>query len=346
MKKLLKWTALTLTLAMVLTGCGQQSKGDASAAVSNGAEGTEDLQTLRVAVMTNGFDQYTVLVGQWQGIFEKNGLKLEVTEYGRGINTIDAVANGTADVGNMANYAAVNRFGNTFHDTNLIIFSELSGGGLKTGGLYVAPKYADNLAALDGSEGFLTILATVSDYQNSVVMEYLGLDESKQNIIAADSLQTELALAQKGDASAVYTTGSSAKKYEEYGWVLAVPSEELDMIDGAFFITSKEYNAEHADVLAKFLLSIQESFDFMQEDLQRSGDYLESQIGINAADFVANWSSITSRIGFSEEGAAHLDEMKDWALEHGSFEEDFNIRDFINTDAAEIAVPDKVTVVK
>lgn len=336
MKRLVKWLALALTAAIVLAGCGKQPDAD----------NEEGLQPLRVAVMTNGFDQYTVLVGLWQGIFEKNGIKLEVTEYGRGINTIDAVANGTADVGNMANYATVNRFGNTFHDTNLIIFSELSGGGLKTGGLYVAPQYADNLDALDGSTGFLTILATVSDYQNSVVMEHLGLDESKQNIIAADSLQTQLALAQKGDASAVYATGSSAKKYEDYGWVLAIPSEELNMIDGAFFITSREYNADHADVLAKFLLSIQESFDYMQEDLQRSGEYLESQIGINADDFVANWSSIICKVGFSEEGAKHLEEMKNWTLKHERFEEDFDIRDFINTDAAEIAVPDKVTVTK
>lgn len=341
MKRLVKWLALALTAAIALAGCGKQSGADSSAEVSS-----DGLQTLRVAVMTNGFDQYTILVGLWQGFFEKNGLKLEVTEYGRGINTIDAVANGTADVGNMATYATVNRLGNTFHDTNLVIFSEQSGGGLKTGGLYVAPQYADNLDALDGSKGFLTILGTYSDYSNSVVMEYLGLDESKQNIIAADSLQTQLALAQKGDASAAYVTGSSAQKYEEYGWILAVPSEELEMIDGGFFLTSREYNAEHTDILAKFLLSLQESFDYMQEDLQRSGDYLESRIGIAADDFVANWSSITSKVGFSEEGAAHLEEMKDWALEHERFEEDFNIRDFINTDAAEIAMPDKVTVIK
>jgi hypothetical protein len=73
---------------------------------------------------------------------------------------------------------------------------------------------------------------------------------------------------------------------------------------------------------------------------------LETKIGIKAEDFVANWSSMESKIGFTEDGAAHLQEMEEWAYNHGSFDEEYNVRDFINTEAAELAFPERVTIEK
>lgn len=74
--------------------------------------------------MTGNLDHYASYVGVEQGIFEKYGINLEITEYAFGINTIDAIANGNADVGDMADYAAVNRLGTTLDQTNLVMFSE------------------------------------------------------------------------------------------------------------------------------------------------------------------------------------------------------------------------------
>ena len=319
-------------------GCGKDS-GAAGA-----AEGTDELTKVRLAVMTNGFDHYLAVVALEQGIFEKYGLDVEMTEYGRGINTIDAVVNGTADIGNMADYATVNRLGNTLHDTNLVIFSEQSGGGVQNGGLYVAPEYADNLQALDGSKGFISILGTVSDYQTSVAIEYLGLDETKQNIIAADSQQTSLALAQNNEASAIYTSGSAGAYFEKFGWKLAVTSEELGIHTYGYFLTTREYNENNQETLAKFLQASQESFDYIKANLDDTGKFLETKIGIKAEDFVNNWSSITSNIGFTQDGADHLQTMEEWAFAHGSFPESYNVKDFINTDAAKLAFPERVTL--
>lgn len=316
-----------------VTGCGEAEEVSA-----NG------LTKVRFAVMTNGFDHYLAVVGLDQGIFEKYGLNVEMTEYGRGINTIDAVVNGTADIGNMADYAAVNRLGNTLHDTNLIIFSEQRGGGVQTGGLYVAPEYADNLQALDGSTGFISILGTISDYQTSVVIQYLGLDESKQNIIAADSQQTSLALAQNNEASAIYTDGTAGAYFEKYGWKLAIPSEELGIQTYAYFLTTEEYNRENKETLAQFLLALQETYDYIMANLDETAAFLEARIGVKAEDFVNTWSSSVSRLGFTEEGAVHLQTLEEWAYQHGSFTEDYDVRQFINVEAAKLAFPERVTL--
>ena len=136
-------SALSISL---LAGCGNSGSGDTPKVVK-GKNG-QDLQTLRLAVMTGNLDHYASYVGVEQGIFEKYGINLEITEYAFGINTIDAIANGNADVGDMADYAAVNRLGTTLDQTNLVMFSELNGGEIGDGGLYVAPALEGKPVAL------------------------------------------------------------------------------------------------------------------------------------------------------------------------------------------------------
>ena len=128
-------TALALAAAVgLLTGCAANAASPAPAA--------GDLHTVRVGLMTGLPDQYAVYIGTEEGIFEKYGIYAETNEYAAGINTIDAIANGTEDTGILADLAAVNRIGSTLDATNLVLFSELSLNETNNGGLYVPPEYA------------------------------------------------------------------------------------------------------------------------------------------------------------------------------------------------------------
>lgn len=344
MKKRLLSVVLTgVLITGALTGCGKTADSSAQAA---GSENKEGLTVLRDAVMTGQLDQYATAVGLWQGIFEKHGIDLQTTEFVAGINTIDAVVNGTADIGMMADYATVNRLGNTLNETNLQIFSELSGAGAQNGGLYVAGKYADDLAALDGSEGFMTMTGTVSDYYVSQAISYLGLEESKQNIISTDSGQTQLTLAQSGGASAIVSTGSNGKYLEQYGWVLAVPSQKLNIETGAYFLAPDSFIAENKELLSEYLKALDESAAYITANLDESAKYLEQKIGIKAEDFKLQWQTYQIKNGFSEEAAQHLETIEKWAYEHGKFDTDYDIREFITTDVVEIAFPESVTIKK
>ncbi|MEE1217789.1 MAG: hypothetical protein U0K78_09855, partial [Agathobacter sp.] len=129
-----KIRTITLAAALgvsVLAGCGSNIE----AANKTGAAGNADKNnTIRVAVMTGQPDQYQIFIGQQQGFFKKNGVNVETTEYAYGINTIDAVTNKTADTGEMADFAAVNRIGNSQDKTNLVFFSESAASEMNTGG--------------------------------------------------------------------------------------------------------------------------------------------------------------------------------------------------------------------
>lgn len=353
-KRVISLAATAVLVFGVLSGCGSTSSDNSTQTTKETTEETAssdastsdgDLVTVRDAVMTGQLDQYATEVGLWQGLFEKYGIDLKTTEFVAGINTIDSVVSGTADIGMMADYAAVNRLGNTLDATDLKIFSQISGGGVaQSGGLYVDPKYADDLESLDGSEGFMYQEGTVSYYYASKCIEYLGLDESKQNLINTDSSQTRLALIQKGGASAVYANGSEANYIEDAGWVLTATSQEIGIQTGTYFLATDKYISENKEVLAKFLQAIDESTQYISDHLDESAEYLEGKLGVKAEDFKANWENYSFEPGFSEEATQHLEDIEKWGYEHGSFPKDYNIRDFITTEAVDIAYPDKVTL--
>lgn len=211
-KKIIAIIASTALTATLLASCGSSSSGKTAKKFTKDGK---ELSVLRVANMTGQPDQYADYIGMEQGIFEKYGISLETSEYAAGINTVDAIATGTADTGLLADFAAVNRIGNTLDNTNLVIFSDLSSSVSYNGGLFVAPKYKDDLGALDGSEGWITSIGTVSEYFNWQAQTYLGLDPSKQKNVNTDSISTQIAVAHNGEASAAIVTGSAIKNMKQ-----------------------------------------------------------------------------------------------------------------------------------
>jgi len=347
MKKKILATALATVLAIgVLAGCASNSGtgSNGSAAPTKVSADGKELQTLRAAVMTGQPDQYIAEIGLQQGIFEKYGINLEATEYIYGIATIDAIVNGTADIGEMADYAAVNRLGNTYGVTDLVLFSELTGGSEMTGGLYVAPEYVDNLAALDGSKGFMTTTGTVVDYYIANAIAWLGFDYDKQNIVAVDSAQTALALAQSNSASAYIVGGANAKYFEEFGWQLVATYTELGLTTGSYMLANRSYVDANAELLANYLLAFEETRQYITDHLDESATYLAGKLGIVEEDFKANWLNFKIQPGFTEDAAEHLNGVREWAYNAGRFEADYDIKEFVDTKAIEIAFPERITI--
>lgn len=343
-KKLLSITAAAVLSLSIFTSCGNSDSTSEPKTVK-GKNG-EGLQVLRVANMTGQPDQYADYIGTEQGIFEKYGISLETTEFVAGINTVDAIVNGTADTGLLADFAAVNRFGNTLHDTNLTIFSDLASSSSNNGGVYVAPQYENDLSALDGSEGWITNIGTVSEYYNWQAQTYLGLDPSKQKVVQSDSNQTSLALVQNGDASAVVASGSGIKYYEEQGWKLVAGSQDVGINIYSYLVSTDEFVNANSELLANYLKALDESVDYINNHLDESAKKISAKFGINADDFKLNWSQYNIDFGLSEESAAHLNEINTWAFSQGKYSEEYDVRQFYNTKAAEIAFSDKVTVKK
>ena len=100
-KKIIAVIASTALTATLLASCGSSSSGKTAKKVTKDGK---ELSVLRVANMTGQPDQYADYIGMEQGIFEKYGISLETSEYAAGINTVDAIATGTADTGLLADF--------------------------------------------------------------------------------------------------------------------------------------------------------------------------------------------------------------------------------------------------
>ena len=360
-KKIVSLLAAGVLAVASLAGCGNSGSGnagsepgqanDANAGNSSAdadAAGTDagtEKTLLRLAVMTGGLDQYIDEVGQWQGIFEKHGLEVEITEYVYGIATIDAIVNGTADIGDMADYATVNRLGNTYGVTDLKIFSDLGAPvGDQVGGLYVAPEYADDISSLDGSKGFMTTTGTVVDYYIARAIDYLGFDYDAQNIIAIDSVQTGLAVASAGDASAYFVSGSSAARFDEIGWVKIASADEIGISTTAYLLATEGFITENTEALAQYLLAVDETIDFINNNLDETAEYLGERLDLIPEDFKANWKNRVFVHGLNADSAEHLQEIEKWAYEAGRFETDYQVTEFYDPRPVTLAFPDAVTV--
>mgnify|MGYP000793795933 FL=1 len=112
MKK--RWISFLVILGLTagLAGCGTQSSqaaGDTKKEDTQtaGDAKTQEVQTVRLGVMTGNSDHWVAEVGTEQGIFEKYGIELKVTEFAAGINTIDAIVTDQVDIGNLADYACL-----------------------------------------------------------------------------------------------------------------------------------------------------------------------------------------------------------------------------------------------
>lgn len=330
-------TAAALGLSL-LTACAGNSGSSAADSEGNG------LRTLRVANMTGQPDQYADFIGQQQGIFEKHGIDLQTTEFVAGINTVDSIVTGTADTGLLADFAAVNRFGNTLEATNLAIFSDLSSGAISSGGIYVAKEYADDLSKLADSAGWITNIGTVVEYYNWQAQTYLGLDPDTQKIVQTNDSSTTLALVQNNGASAIVASGSQADKVEEYGWVKVADSKDVNIHTSAYLITTKDFAETNTDLLADYLTALNESVQYLNEHLDESAKAIADRFGIDEEIFKSNWAQYNIKFGLSEEGAANLDNVNAWAFEHGKFPTEYNIRQFYFKDAAAKAFPDNTDV--
>ncbi|MCR5728177.1 MAG: hypothetical protein K6G24_12015 [Lachnospiraceae bacterium] len=341
---------LALSIAS-LSGCaGKTAKAEEKTSDTVETTGTEDsgkeLRTVRIGFMTGAADHYASIIGQEEGIYEKHGIKIEATEYPYGINTVDAIVNGTSDLGMVADFAGVNRIGNTLEHNKLVFFAELSVSNATTGGLYVAPEYADDLSKLENSAGWITAIGTRSEYTNWYAQVALGLDPDKQKFVNADSTSTALAAATNGDASAVVAQGSAALKYEGLGWKLVAPSEKISAITGAYLVANNDYITANADLLADYLAALDESITYINEHVDDVANRLSAKLGVDPENFKSDWKTPTYVIGFTEEGAKNLENIGDWAASQHKYEKAYNVRDYILTTAVEKVFPDRVTIVK
>ncbi|MGN0483140.1 MAG: ABC transporter substrate-binding protein [Lachnospiraceae bacterium] len=341
MKKKIISFALIIGVVFGVIGCGNNS-GTKSANIGDKVKQAQvdgDLETVRLGVWTGGIDHYLAEVGTEKGIFEKHGIDLQYTEFAAGINTIDAIVTGQSDLGMIADYAGVNRIGNTQEDFNVRIIGRYV---ISKGySLYVNPKEVTKLEDLAG-KGVATNPGTILDYYNALTYEKANIKEKDQNIVNIDSGQALLSVLNSGDAVAYWTTGTTAKKLEEMGMKKFLNMDDLGLSVESYFVSADTFIKDHEDTLEDFLSAMKETEEWVLENQAEAAEIVEEKISVPKEQVIQNLQASELVLDFKGDSVDHLNEIKSWAVKSGLFEKDYEIKDFVDTTALKKLFPNDV----
>lgn len=325
-KKIISFLLIAGIMAGVM-GCGNDSAAvDEKNTDSKNTE--EGLQTVRIGVMTGNIDHWLVEIGIEKGIFEKYGIQPEITEFAAGINTVDAIVTNQSDIGFLADYAAVNRLGNTQDNTDIRLIAKFVSSSINR--LYVNPKEVTKLEDLAG-KGLVTLPGTVWDYWNAKTFEKAGIPKDEQILVNVDSAQAALGVMTNGEGVAFWASGTNGKKLEEAGMEVLLDMNELGLQTDQYFVTTEKYIEENEEVVINYLLAIQEIQDWVLENKEEAAKIAEKNTGIPAEQFVTNLDALTLSVGLEQDTIDHLNSIKNWALESGTFDKNFEINDYVDT---------------
>lgn len=334
MKKKLRLLITIMVMGAMVLGlaaCGKEDKKT--------GKGSEDgVEKLRVAVMTGDVTAWTAAVGKEKGIYEKHGIDLDVTEYAMGINTLDAVTLGQADIGFVADFACANRLGNTDENTDIRVFSRLAQ--VKDYRLYAYGDSVKTLSDLKGKKIGL-IKGTIYEYLNSVALQSAGLTTDDVDIQAYESNQEGLALMESGKLDAMWSGGMASPKLEAMDGVEELCTQtDLDAVSGWVYVANQKFLDENKELVKKYLEATQEVYDVMNEDLEGAGEIIEKELSMPKEDFLALIANYELGIDFEQSAIDSLDKVNKWALENGYYDKEYDVRDYLNADAVGELYPD------
>lgn len=339
--------ALITTAGSALTGCGTgagSKTGTASRKISSVSSGkTENksgLETVRVGFTTNLQNDWLVKIAKEKGIFEKNGLNVESTEFPNGISSVDAMATGQLDIGEVADFAGVNRIGQTPDKSDLVFVSTC--GISNAFNFYVNPDKIKDLKDLKG-QSIAVSLGVVLEYWNARTIEEAGLSKKDVKEIPIEDGTETLALAKSGKISGTWSTAVNAQKLvQNYKWKPLVNQKELGLSMYSYLVSTKAYVKEHKETISKYIKSLYEANQYVKENIDDAAGIIKKTSQVDEDTFKTEYKALDIVYGFSDDSVKDLETIEKWVYKNGYTKGEYDVKDHIDTSAVEEADADPV----
>ncbi len=330
------------TSSTVTNDTSSQNPGTESTSINaDGSFNIDSVGEFTIRFGVNNGDQIQILkiVDDHTGFLKERGINLETTEFAAGINTIDAITLGQLDVGLFADYAGVNRIGNTLNDTELRAFTNI--GVVDSYELYVNPE------TIKTGEDLLTAnlvsqAGVVFEYEYGKLFEYYNLDPKDVHLVNVTSAQEALSLAASGGGDAYWANPTIKDMFAEQGWIPFISIDDIGAPMYTYNVANESYLTEHRDEVTKFLIVSEEAFRYIDENLDEVAGWVEAEIGLKKDLVIKSWKEREHKYSFGQAEYEALKNVKDWCFQNGNFDTDYDVADFINTDSLKAAFPDRV----
>lgn len=361
-KKIMIWgkkasatAVLGLVLGLILTGCGSSKEEAAKSQESTESQieiteqqgdeetqETDEVLTVRLGVMTGQTQHWMAIIGTEKGFYEKYGLNIEVSEFARGIDTVDAVTNGIIDIGGLADFAFVNRVGTTIDNSELRVFADISV--CDVNNFYVNPDKISELSDIAGKV-IIDQKGTVTEYWNALTLERAGLTAEDVELVQVENAGVDvLALADQNSADAVWANGETAKRLEEnYGWVPILTQPDIEAETYTIAVSTESYIQEHKDVIERFVAANEEVIQYITDNFEEAAELISDSTGMELDVFKTLYEGYIVTQELSQSLYDDLSSIAAWAYENGYYEKEYNVKDYLYTDALTTVDPELVT---
>lgn len=360
-KKVSATAVLGLALGLILTGCGSskeeaaksqestesqleitEQQGDEETQEAQAAQETDEVLTVRLGVMTGQTQHWMAIIGTEKGFYEKYGLNIEVSEFARGIDTVDAVTNGIIDIGGLADFAFVNRVGTTIDNSELRVFADISV--CDVNNFYVNPDKISELSDIAGKV-IIDQKGTVTEYWNALTLERAGLTAEDVELVQVENAGVDvLALADQNSADAVWANGETAKRLEEnYGWVPILTQPDIEAETYTIAVSTESYIQEHKDVIERFVAANEEVIQYITDNFEEAAELISDSTGMELDVFKTLYEGYIVTQELSQSLYDDLSSIAAWAYENGYYEKEYNVKDYLYTDALTAVDPELVT---
>lgn len=341
MKKKLLSLMLTVALGVVtLAGCGSdKSSSNNSSSNSSSVDSTQDSTD-----HANGKDEGAVLrigaqpyplyssvyvayeLGYLQEEFDAIGASFEWNEFASGPLVNEAVAAGEADMGFMADLPAIiaKATGQDIEVVSNVAYGEK--------GLAVLVKADSDISSVAELKGKKVAYATGSYAQHLLALlldkEGLSLEDVESiNLAAADQ---PAALA-NGEVDALVI-------WEQYISMLTTDGTAKVLADGTgvkkgnminYFVS--DYAKEHPIVVQAYIKALNRADELIESDPDQAAEAIAEDFGVDKDLMLKILANFTYTTELTEDDINEITSVKDFSLNAGIIQQDFDINDFINT---------------
>ena len=171
-----------------------------------------------------------------------------------------------------------------------------------------------------------------------------GLTTDEVEVLEVDSAQSALAVMTSGEGVAFWASGVNGDKLEEAGMVPLMTLQDLGTSTDQYFISSDSFMTENAEVATAFLEAIADIEAYIQADGSDAASIVADELGIEEDEAQSTIDAVTLTLDFTQGTLEHLEDIQEWALENGSFDEAYDTTEFLSLDVLRALYPDAVEV--
>jgi NitT/TauT family transport system substrate-binding protein len=298
-------------------------------------------ETIRLGVMNESITAYSAAIGQAEGIFEKNGIKVETATFAMGIETIDAVTIGQMDIGGGADFAVVNRFGAS-EKTELRIFARENASKSNSWKFYTLDPNIKSPTDLKG-KNVVTMPGTVVEYWIAKVLDKYGLTIKDVNLQPISSAMEGVALITNKSADAMIGNAMAVKELEKLdGAHVIVQLDDIVTPTLSMAISTDKYLTEHSDAVEQYLRSLREIYDILEKEPERAASIVAKALTLPEEQVLVSIKNNNFYLDFNTETLNTLESIYDWALHNDRIKFPYSIGDYVNTNPLKKVSPDQV----